>query len=166
MTRYQVWMDREDDAHALALLQFGLGRAIRWVGDTRVQFHEDVLEAMDELEPGVDGSTKTALDGTVSVWFRGYWYRAWPCGRGERCGTYPGYQRHVRRKEETCPACRESNRVATRARRESGADAERMAAAARDRARKRLAREFPERYRQLVSEELTRPSAGSTVHAV
>lgn len=62
-----------------------------------------------------------------------------------RCGTRAGYFRHRRAGEETCQDCRNAH-VAVNADRD----------AARQRAWGRLAREFPERWRELYAEELER----------
>lgn len=35
-------------------------------------------------------------------------------GKGNACGTYAGYRRHVDRGEATCEPCREANRINTK----------------------------------------------------
>lgn len=74
------------------------------------------------------------------------------------CGTYGAYQRHRRKKEPVDEACRAANRDRARERR---TDPELCAEdtarnAARIRALRRLAHEYPERYRQLATEELSK----------
>jgi hypothetical protein len=67
-----------------------------------------------------------------------------PCKR-EQCGSRAGYFRHRRAGEETCRACRDA---------EYAANADRNAA--RQRAYARLAKEQPDRWRELYAEELER----------
>jgi hypothetical protein len=61
------------------------------------------------------------------------------------CGTRAGYFRHYRAGEDTCQACRDAA---------NAVNADRNAA--RQRAWGRLAREFPDRWRELYAEELQR----------
>lgn len=74
-------------------------------------------------------------------------------------GTPAGYQAHWRRGEKACDPCRAAFAAARTARRR--ADPEHRAEvylrnAARSRALWRLRAEYPERYRQLFIEEVTR----------
>lgn len=74
------------------------------------------------------------------------------------CGTYAAYQRHLRKGEETCDACRQANTVQARTLRTDPAikSEQNARSAARSRAAWRLTREYPERYRQLANEELAK----------
>lgn len=73
------------------------------------------------------------------------------------CGTYAGYQRHVRRGEVTCADCRRASAAYMRQFRESRPDIradERRRNAARDRAAWRLVDEYRSRFHELYVEEL------------
>jgi hypothetical protein len=81
-----------------------------------------------------------------------------PAAEESMCGTVAGYQRHRSAGKTTCPQCRraQADRVA-RSRDEHGRanpDRERRWARARGRAITALAREYPERYRELLHEQL------------
>ena len=76
------------------------------------------------------------------------------------CGTYGAYQRHLRRYEDVCPACKEASRAyireyrrASRAKDPSSRQPQKYAAA-RGRALARLAHIYPEIYRALYVEEM------------
>lgn len=80
-----------------------------------------------------------------------------PAGREPDCGTPEGYQRHRRRNEKACPACRKANTVARRAYRNASPDArsrENTRSKARVRALRRLRDEFPDRFGQLAEQQL------------
>lgn len=62
---------------------------------------------------------------------------------GEACGTNRAYNRHTRRGEPTCAACRAAHTAFNAARQ-----------AAQQRAYARLARQFAAQYRQLYADEL------------
>lgn len=75
------------------------------------------------------------------------------------CGTYKGYQRHRRRDEQACQPCLDANAARNRNRRANDSAARVADAAlssARGRAFRRLAREFPDRWRELFAEERAR----------
>lgn len=74
------------------------------------------------------------------------------------CGTYPAYQRHRRRHEPACDACKEANAERSRKLRSDPAVMQEQYARnnARIKALWRLSHEYPERFRQLVLEELTK----------
>jgi hypothetical protein len=59
-----------------------------------------------------------------------------------RCGTLAGYDRHRRAGEATCAACKDAKAIYNYDR-----------TTARNRALKRLAAEYPERFRELLAEE-------------
>jgi cytidine deaminase len=61
-----------------------------------------------------------------------------------RCGTNKGYFAHRRRDEDPCAACRQAHY-------EYQADGN----AARSRALTRLAKEYPDRFREIFAEELS-----------
>lgn len=74
------------------------------------------------------------------------------------CGTYGGYQSHMRRAETACEPCRQARNAYARSRRSVRPvrqDANRRQAA-RMRAFRRLAAEFPERFSALFDRELAR----------
>lgn len=78
-----------------------------------------------------------------------------------RCGQpgTAGYQAHRREGTEICQPCRDAYNAYTRARLHNDEKARtrhNRRKEARDRAKRRLAAEYPERYRQLVAEELRR----------
>jgi hypothetical protein len=78
------------------------------------------------------------------------------------CGTYGGYQRHKRRGETPCGGCRQANREYGRRYRAERPEVRQQELAdnrARSRALWRLAEECPDRFRQLVVEELIKESA-------
>lgn len=79
-----------------------------------------------------------------------------------RCGTQAGYQRHLDYGEPTCADCRRANAERSRAiraeRGRSNPKRERRWAAAHSRAVAQLAREYPERYRELLHLHLTQPT--------
>jgi hypothetical protein len=83
-----------------------------------------------------------------------------PCaGESESpCGTYAGYQRHLRRDEPSCQPCRDAAAAYQREWRSDPAHrrAHRSGTRARSRALWRLARLYPEVYRSLVADELSR----------
>jgi len=70
------------------------------------------------------------------------------------CGTPAAYQRHVRRGEQPCDACREANRTYWR----QWADRTGYGRA-RYRAMRRLADLYPDIYRRLLREELAKEMA-------
>lgn len=74
------------------------------------------------------------------------------------CGTQAGYQQHLLRGEPTCPDCRRVNADRVRHIRETRGrpdpERERRYQAARQRAMSQLAKEHPDRYRQLLHEQL------------
>lgn len=75
------------------------------------------------------------------------------------CGTYAGYQYHSKRGERPCRPCRDAANAYQRERRQANPDVrakDNRDNAARNRAVWRLAAEHPERYRELVAEELAR----------
>jgi hypothetical protein len=71
------------------------------------------------------------------------------------CGTYGGYQAHLRRKETPCQPCRDAAAEYQRNWRmnEAKRAVERQTTAARHRALTRLARAHPVEYRRLYAEE-------------
>lgn len=74
------------------------------------------------------------------------------------CGTYAAYQRHRRRSEDACDPCKAANAARSR---EARADPEfarneTLRNNARIRALWRLAAEYPKRYHQLSTEELSK----------
>lgn len=72
------------------------------------------------------------------------------------CGTAAAYTRHLRRSEEPCDACREANSSKSKERRSDKDHAREVTQrnGARIKALWRLAKEYPERYRELSTEEL------------
>lgn len=73
------------------------------------------------------------------------------------CGTASGYRAHRRRGEQACPACKAAAAEATRSLRASKPEYAQSQSAdhrARWRAWSRLAKEFPDRFRELLGEEL------------
>ena len=77
----------------------------------------------------------------------------------EKCGTYAGYQAHIRMSEEPCDRCREANADYNRERRRSSAavrQREMQLDIARRRAWKRLADMYPAQYHGLYEEETAR----------
>lgn len=81
-----------------------------------------------------------------------------PYTDADDCGSTRGYYRHRAEGTETCQDCRDAWTAYNRGRARSpdSVEREKKAHAARERARVRLAREYPERYRELVNEELER----------
>ena len=79
----------------------------------------------------------------------------------DECGTYAAYQRHRRRRERACDACREASRVyhSNRRRDPKVRAAENRDTNARSRALWRLADEHRARFRELFAEELQKPEA-------
>jgi hypothetical protein len=75
------------------------------------------------------------------------------------CGTDSGYQRHIRHQEEPCEACRMARRDYMRdlrARSPRIRAGDRIDTKVKNRALWRLAREYPQRFNQLVDEERAR----------
>lgn len=75
------------------------------------------------------------------------------------CGTHAAYQRHRRSGEPPCSACLAANAEKTRAHKQASPDYVQRCNErnkARERARVRLAREYPARFRQLCNEEYRR----------
>ena len=75
-----------------------------------------------------------------------------------RCGTLPGYDAHLRRKEATCDACRAANAVAQREYRDNRAGARersRYWKRTKTAAWQRLADEFPDRFQEILDEVRT-----------
>ena len=73
------------------------------------------------------------------------------------CGTYAGAQQHRKRGEEVCQPCRNAAAAYLRdwrARNPQSRAKERQQNNARSRALWRLADEFPDRFRELVADEL------------
>lgn len=78
-------------------------------------------------------------------------------GRPAACGTRAGYMRHKRAGEDACEPCKEANRAYFRVWRRTHPDVygrRYNRGAARGRALTRLAREQPDRFRELYDEEL------------
>lgn len=74
------------------------------------------------------------------------------------CGTTAAYKRHLRKGEPACPACLEANNNKSKLRRTNPESAKEdyQRNNARLRALWRLSHEYPERFRQLCIEELTK----------
>jgi hypothetical protein len=75
------------------------------------------------------------------------------------CGTDGGYQRHIRLREEPCEACRMARRDYMRdlrARSPHIRAGDQVDTKVKNRALWRLAREYPQRFNQLVDEERAR----------
>ena len=71
----------------------------------------------------------------------------------ESCGTYAGYQQHRLRGEPPCEACREAGRKYMRDyRKRKGPGYYRWWNKTYDTAARRLAAEYPERFRELLAE--------------
>lgn len=74
------------------------------------------------------------------------------------CGTYSAYQRHIRRGETPCAACRKANSEYHRQHRATHPERLNRESAyngARDRALTRLAHLYPTEFEVLLSEELS-----------
>lgn len=71
----------------------------------------------------------------------------------EGCGTYAGYQRHVRRQETPCASCRQANRDYHNQYRQGKPPAYVNYVLARDRALIALARRYPDEYDELYYAE-------------
>jgi hypothetical protein len=72
------------------------------------------------------------------------------------CGTYGAYQAHRKRGQEPCDACRAANAAYERQYRKNSPElyARELAAQyAKERALRRLASEYPERFTELLNEE-------------
>jgi hypothetical protein len=71
------------------------------------------------------------------------------------CGTTAGYHRHIRNGEEACQSCRDAWAAYHRKYRTQPEQQRKALArnAARTRALNRLAKEYPDRFRELVAEE-------------
>jgi len=75
------------------------------------------------------------------------------------CGTYAGWNQHVKLRESPCEPCREAQRIYMRSWRErqpTKVAHHREKNAARSAALTRLSREFQGRFAQLYDEELTK----------
>ena len=72
----------------------------------------------------------------------------------ERCGTYAGVQQHRKRREPACDLCRQAARDYMRGlRTREGPSRDRWWNKTRGAALERLAKEYPERFAQLLAEE-------------
>lgn len=71
------------------------------------------------------------------------------------CGTYAGYQKHLRSQETPCDDCKAANAAMSRERRRDPREMylHDKRKRARLRALSRLAKAYPEEYRRLYSEE-------------
>lgn len=74
------------------------------------------------------------------------------------CGTRAAYQRHLKNGEPPCAACLAANNKANEDHRADHVirREEDQRAGARVRAMRRLAQEYPDRYRELATEELSK----------